>query len=167
MSPVWSNSPNSSHKDILIEPVLSATLTDRTTWPSFVWVGLPELLTHNQNIYQIYLYVHILEAYIRQLTSQMTNVPSFSFWQKVHKYIWQANKFDSLETIQNLYYASHDESWHCSKQALQPVIANQCCCFLVPIIYITYCVLVYQVGFKWYWYWASNDTMVLWHDTMD
>lgn len=41
ISPGWRISPTSSQTDTVIEPVLSATRHDRTTWASFVLVAFP------------------------------------------------------------------------------------------------------------------------------
>lgn len=47
ISPVWRRSPVSSHIEMLMLPVLSATLTDLTSWPSLVRVGAPISKTIN------------------------------------------------------------------------------------------------------------------------
>lgn len=41
MSPGWMRFPTSSHTEMLMLPVLSATLHVRTSWPSFVFVTRP------------------------------------------------------------------------------------------------------------------------------
>lgn len=52
ISPVWRRSPVSSHIEMLMLPVLSATLTDLTSWPSLVRVGAPA----NYKMHEYYHY---------------------------------------------------------------------------------------------------------------
>ena len=41
MSPAWMRLPSSSHTEMAMLPLLSATLQERTSWPSLVLVTLP------------------------------------------------------------------------------------------------------------------------------